>query len=81
MVKDAPHLFSSLVIMNTGIPTGFDFAERKELLKVLSPLIIKSCSKVEELISFKNFHALCFEYFGPKRFQVYSIELDLKEKV
>ena len=54
MVKDAPHLFSSLVIMNTGIPTGFDFAERKELLKVLSPLIIKSCSKVEELISFKN---------------------------
>ena len=36
VVKDAPHLFSSLVIMNTGVPTGFDFAERKELLKVLA---------------------------------------------
>jgi len=35
VVKDAPHLFSSLVIMNTGIPTGFDFAERKDLLKLL----------------------------------------------
>ena len=61
MVKDAPHLFSSLVIMNTGIPTGFDFAERKDLLKVLPPcIIIQSCSKGEQLVSFKNFHSISF---------------------
>ena len=34
VVKEAPNLFSSLVIMNTGVPTGFDFAEKKDLLKV-----------------------------------------------
>ena len=41
VVKDAPHLFSSLVIMNTGVPTGFDFADKKELLKVLDLHISK----------------------------------------
>jgi len=35
VVKDAPKMFSSLVIMNTGIPTGFDITDRKEWLKIL----------------------------------------------
>ena len=55
MVKDAPHLFSSLVIMNTGVPTGFEFTDRKELLKVIAPLIADSCFEGAQLISFKKF--------------------------
>lgn len=35
VVKDAPDIFSSLVIMNTGLPTGFDiFKESKDIAKV-----------------------------------------------
>ena len=55
MVKDASHLFSSLVIMNTGVPTGFDFTDRKELLKVIASHITNSCLEGAQLISFKKF--------------------------
>lgn len=36
VVKDAPDIFSSLVIMNTGLPTGFDiFKESRNIAKLL----------------------------------------------
>ena len=60
VVKDAPQLFSSLVIMNTAVPTGFDFTDRKELLKVIAPLFAKSWCEWAQWISF-TFTNLCFD--------------------
>ena len=41
--------------MNTGVPTGFDFTDRKELLKVIASHITNSCLEGAQLISFKKF--------------------------
>jgi hypothetical protein len=34
VVKDAPDLFSHLVVMNTALPTGVDLSSMAEMLKV-----------------------------------------------
>ena len=44
VVKDAPDLFSSLVIMNTGLPTGFDWGDEKtKLIQVRDVFFLVRC--------------------------------------